>query len=63
MLFLCWAPQAWTEYCRHALLRENRGTNALPVSADYTSFDTAEETVGFLDSKHMLPAHIQLFIQ
>ncbi|KAK4823233.1 hypothetical protein QYF61_000093 [Mycteria americana] len=38
------------------------GKNHLPRPAGHAPFDAAQGTVGFVGCKHMLPAHIQLFI-
>jgi len=39
------------------------GQNHLPPPAGHPSLDAAQDTVGHLGSKHMLLAHVQLFVQ
>ncbi|KAK4808881.1 hypothetical protein QYF61_007996 [Mycteria americana] len=39
-----------------------KGQNHLPRPAGHSSFDAAQETVGFLGCKHTLPGHVELLI-
>ena len=56
------APELYTMLQMGPHKRGVKGENHLPRLPGHTSFDAAQDTVGFLGRRHTLPAHAEFFI-
>ena len=61
MSFLCWGLQELDTVLQVGSHQsEVEGQNHLPRPAGHTSFDAAQDAIGFLGCECTLPAHVQL---